>query len=64
MGADSGCSQKVERTAVCMSEWEEREYFVSLFKKFGADTESDISCQIVPCQHHSFTETGGSGSIV
>ena len=64
MGADSGCCQKVECATVCVGEGKERKHFIPFFKEFGTNTESDIAGKIVSCQHHTLTETGGSGSVI
>ena len=64
VSADSGRCQKVKCTTVCVSEGKERQHFIPLFKEFGTNTKSDVTGKIVSCQHYTFTETSGSGSIV
>ncbi len=58
-----GC-QKVEGASISMSQRKERKHFITLFQQFRTDTESHVAGQVVACQHHSFAESGGAGSIV
>lgn len=55
--------RKSNDTAVCMSEWEwKAEYFVPLFKKFGADIGATFPARLFPVNITLLF--GGSGSIV